>query len=170
MPLDKKNGGTLHNAVAEFSFGTIMEKAIVEPGNRAYFRKLAGVLKGQKVNIKILGLEGEPFRMSCDTCLYTLEPESVINIGLVTTGLGNINGVVLDENRHPVPGAQIFLLDIQTETDQNGLFNIRIPLSRQRRLQTVTVIKSGYQDEVVADIPSYLQIKPLELVIRKDGL
>jgi hypothetical protein len=59
--------------------------------------------------------------------------------------LGEIFGIVKDENNMPVEDAIITVKDLQAKSDKNGSFRIIIPLEKQANEQRLTAFKTEYK-------------------------
>jgi len=90
-----------------------------------------------------------------------------LKIPLAAEGMDRIQGIVLDENRKPIPGTVIIVQNIKTITDANGLFVINIPPDRQKRLQDITAVKNGYKEQKVTGVSSHTQTGPNEIMLFK---
>ena len=79
---------------------------------------------------------------------------------------GILKGTITDENRFPICGATVKVLEYSSETDNKGYFHIEIPLQQQTNNYRVTVIKEGF------DIWDYSGIAPsgseyIQIVLHK---
>lgn len=59
--------------------------------------------------------------------------------------LGEIFGMVKDENNVPLKDVAINVKGIETTTDENGNFKILLPIEKQSKEQQLTAFKKGYQ-------------------------
>lgn len=68
--------------------------------------------------------------------------------------LGVIFGSIKDESGNPLKDVTITVKDLNTQTDENGLFRIEIPLEKQKDEQRLKAFKNGYQPTEVTGAPS----------------
>jgi hypothetical protein len=64
-----------------------------------------------------------------------------------------VSGFVIDGEGNFIPGAKVIIKDIDTHTNENGWFTIRIPPEKQEKIQTLIVQKEGYEVRSCAVFP-----------------
>jgi hypothetical protein len=150
------------------NYGDKTEKQVLDESGEALFRQIPGKYRGDSVLITVTNLEGDPYKPACNGCKYKLAPGQTFYVPLNSYGLEMLNGVVVDDHARPVPGASIIVQDIRTETDDNGFFRLKIPLEKQQRFQNITIVKKGYREETVNQVPPHVQSRPLEIQLHKN--
>ena len=149
------------------TYGDKQEKAPINGDGQAYFKQIPGKYRNQPITAKVVDIDAEPYRQICDTCTLLLQPGALLDIPLRTNKLDKIRGIVLDEKGNPLAGARILVQDLETRSDLSGMFIIDIPANKQQRLQSITVIKPGYQTELYNNIPVHTQDKPMAIILKK---
>lgn len=92
-----------------------------------------------------------PFRIRFEATGYipidtVLDFSSHISLPICRNGqAGVLKGMVTDEDRHPVKGAQVKVLEYKVITADDGSFRIDIPLPQQTSSYRMTVTQKGYE-------------------------
>jgi hypothetical protein len=142
------------------------QQEILDDKGRAFFKRIPGEYRGDSVEVVLSGLEGEPYRPVVSG--FRLEKDAVFYVPLAAVGLDKIQGIVVNEQRKPVADAVVLVQDIEARTDANGLFTLTLPTEKQRRLQDISIVKSGYKQETVHQVAPHVQTRPLEIMLFKD--
>jgi hypothetical protein len=145
--------------------GHSQEETLDEKG-RAFFRQIPGKYKGDSVMITLSGLEGEPYRPRAGR--FCLEKDAILYLPLTAVGLDKIQGIVVDEKSRPLAEAIVIVQNEEVRTDANGLFTIMLPAEKQKRLQDISIVKSGYRQETIHKVAPHVQTKPLEIMLFKE--
>jgi hypothetical protein len=64
-----------------------------------------------------------------------------------------VSGFVIDGEGNFIPGAKVIIKDIETHTNENGWFFIRIPPGKQEKKQVLMVQKEGYETRSYPVLP-----------------
>ncbi|MEZ5041621.1 MAG: hypothetical protein R2828_17135 [Saprospiraceae bacterium] len=97
----------------------------------------------------------EPVRVQFDA-LGFLKIDTTVLLNTETLNLsirrddtyGRVFGVVVEEREKtpaPLEGVTVSILDISTQTDENGRFSLSIPFEKQRKQQRLRATKAGYE-------------------------
>lgn len=110
--------------------------------------------EGARVEVNIIDTENEPFQPTNPDTTYKLESGKPIYLEVELKGLDQITGYVKDANTlEYIEGARVFLLELESFTDENGWFKIEIPFEKRRQFQTIRAYKKGYKEYLNTDVP-----------------
>jgi|AntRauTorckE5430_2_1112549.scaffolds.fasta_scaffold26275_1 hypothetical protein len=117
------------------------ESAAIDADGLADFKSLPGMLRGNKVRIKL------------NTPYWQLTESTVTLNGKSTTievkpdgSLERVSGQILSENgKEPLPNVSLLILTQRDTTDEFGKFEVSIPLNMQRLNHSISAQKEGYQ-------------------------
>lgn len=113
-----------------------MEKLHIS--DEGMFKKIPRSVKGEKARVVF---ESKGYQ-KVDTEII-LDEHATVSI-CRDNSLGELFGIVKDENNLPIGGASVSVKDIYTKTDSSGRFKIVIPFGKQAAVQKLSVYKQGY--------------------------
>ena len=157
-----KNRGTV-----VMNYGDKTERQRLNEKGEALFRQIPGKYRDDSSEIIVTDLGGDPYKPTCNSCSYKLEPGETYYIQLEPYGLDQLYGIVVDEQRKPLQGVSVMIQDMEVTTDSNGLFKFEIPPAKQKRLQDITAIKKGYKEESLQEVPPNTQTRPVPIQLQK---
>lgn len=133
-----------------------------------YFRNIPGKYRNDTARIIVSGLEGEPFRQHCDTCVYMLSTDKPMHVKLDFYHLDSFDGYVRDEDSQEVlSGAIVTIAGISSVTDSLGHFIIKLPSVKQHRFQNITIVRKGYQERTFYRVPPHTSTNSYYSILSK---
>ncbi len=117
--------------------GERKRQAISENGE-AYFPNLR-VGDTVRLNVDF----SEPYRALNSDSLYVIRPNGKIYLPVALQGLDRVSGTVIWRDQ-PVPDVIVSINTIRDTTDATGYYELYIPEALQRREQTVSFFKPGF--------------------------
>ena len=142
-------GLPFNQGVVALTFGDKTEN--LEIKDEVIFRQIPSKYKHNKVKLLFTAKGFLPI----DT---TVSTGDLIELNIHRdNSLGEIFGVVRDENNSPVKDVTISVKDMIAKTDENGKFRIIIPLLKQAEEQRRTAFMKGYQPWDFTGVPSLTQ-------------
>lgn len=126
------------------------------------FKQIPSKFKHKKLNVKFEA----PGYVPIDTSFVLNRfQNSLIILQLKRdNSLGVIFGSVVDEKYNPLKDVSIAVKDLNTQTDENGLFRIEIPFGKQNEEQRLRAYKKGYQTIEKTGAPSDIREWRLMLI------
>lgn len=167
---DSKTNLALKNKIIAQIF---LEEEVLESeviNNEVKLLSIPGKYRNKPVKIILKNIQYEPYKLYCDSCLVTLNPNKLIPVELITTNLDVVKGFVLSENGHTISGATVIVNNIESKTDSNGAFSISLPLEKQKPFQDISVYKEGYEQANEKGIAVYLipqQKDGIKIILKK---
>lgn len=134
--------------------------SVLKIEQEAFFKEIPSSLRGERAKLvfKSLGYE------TIDT-IFKLD-DIAIELPIVRdNSLNKIYGTVNDENGFAIPNVQVRVLDIVYYTNAYGVFELYIPLNKQKKHQRIYVTKKGYQvyDKIM---PVFIDVES-KIILRK---
>lgn len=118
----------------------------------APFTQIPAKYKGDSAKLRFTGKEFIPIDTSI--MLGRFKSSSIILPVKRDNSLGVIFGSIVDDKGIPMKDVSISVKDMNTQTDENGLFRIEIPFIKQNEEQRLRAFKKGYQTIEITGAPS----------------
>ena len=100
----------------------------------------------ERVKITFTDPEGEAYEALRPDSLYVLKPNQLINLAVRLQGLDSIFGPVKHfETGLPIAGVRVSVLDVETFSNNNGYYSLRIPKHKQQQFHTLRAYQAGYE-------------------------
>jgi hypothetical protein len=141
------------------------ETASMDENGVAFFKDIPNKYKNDSAQIIVNGLDDEPFKRICNSCLYAIRPDESIYIDIKSDGLDTIKGFIEDVKYRPIANVMIMTEGITSKSDSNGYFLVVIPLEKQKRRVTMSFFKPGYSTEIRSEIQVTKQSKPMPVTL-----
>jgi hypothetical protein len=118
------------------------EKSLINADGEAIFTKIPSKFNNETVKITLIPPEYEPYYLLDSVVIISKKAVAEIRVSL--KGLERLQGIVVDEKGLGIADANVFVADISSKTNENGFFNVDIPLKKQKRTQEVEITKNAY--------------------------
>ena len=107
-----------------------------------------------KVKIRFQDPQGEPYHAVFPDSIYQLKKNSTIELLVALSGLEGIFGVVKDaETGKYLEGVRVSILDVDTYSNENGWFELKLPEEKQQKFHTMRAELAGYLPWEKQNIP-----------------
>jgi hypothetical protein len=127
----------------ELRLGDKPEKAEITHSGEAVFRGVPAAYNHKAVPVRLVNNGFEPYYLLDSALVIGKNEVAALQVSL--RGLEKLEGFVTDENGAGLKGAVVRIGDLETLTDARGYFRLEIPLSKQRRIQSVEIVRDGYR-------------------------
>lgn len=153
IPTHSVPGMPLKEAKVILEYGDKIEiKEFNQKEGFAPFTQIPAKYKGDSVKLKFSAKEFTPIDTSI--MLGRFQNSLIILPVKRDNSLGVIFGSIVDNKGIPIRDVSISVKDINTQTDENGLFRIEIPYVKQNEEQRLRAYKKGYQTIEITGAPS----------------
>lgn len=153
IPTHSVPGMPLKEAKVILEYGDKIEiKEFNQKEGFAPFTQIPAKYKGDSVKLKFSAKEFIPIDTSI--MLGRFQNSLIILPVKRDNSLGVIFGSIVDNKGIPIRDVSISVKDINTQTDENGLFRIEIPYVKQNEEQRLRAYKKGYQTIEITGAPS----------------
>ncbi len=123
-------------------FNNVRRTEKIDYQGRAVFTDIEATFKNDPVSILIAAKGYEP--LNSDST-YILDGKPIYIELRRDQSLATISGDVRDEDGNFLRGVTLRIQNVKTITDSLGYFELKIPLEKQRKEQTLTAILNGYK-------------------------
>lgn len=147
--------------------GEIISKKIGSQGE-VYFPEISNDYfdEDSKVRIAFNDPDNEPFQAVYEDSLYQLASNSTIDLWVELTGLDKMYGIVKDfKTGNVIEGVRVSILNLDTLTNENGWFELKIPVEKQRKFHKIRMAKAGYETYEKDSIPPQTE-KEIEVLLK----
>lgn len=123
------------------------------------FKELPESFKNKKVTFYITETENEPYQVVNPDSLYILTPNKAIHLQVVLANLDHIKGTVRDWDNASIrlKNVKVCIENICSTTNENGRYNLQIPIEMQTKFQNVSFRKDGYEEFIKHNVPMQLK-------------
>ena len=128
------------------------EKVRIDGDGKATFTEISPTFLNSKVRITID--HPQPYQSTHPDSLYELKKNAVVYLETALMGADKIFGEVVDyKTRQFIDSVRVSIFDIETYTNTNGWFELKIPVDKQLKFQRVSFDKKGYERVVFDSVP-----------------
>lgn len=153
VPTHSVQGMPLKEAKVILEYGDKIEiKEFNQKEGFAPFTQIPAKYKGDSVKLIFTAKEFMPIDTSI--MLGRFQNSLIILPVKRDNSLGIIFGSIVDNKGIPIKDVSISVKDMNTQTDENGLFRIEIPYGKQNEEQRLRAYKKGYQTIEITGAPS----------------
>jgi hypothetical protein len=141
------------------------EKVNIDEDGKAVFTEISPRFLNKPARITIE--HTQPYQSTHPDSLYTLTQDGVIYLECELQGEDKVFGEVLDfKTGQLLDSVRVSIQDVETYTNKNGWFELKIPIEKQEKFQRVAFDKKGYSREVYDSVPVHTK-QPFSVVMKK---
>lgn len=119
------------------------------------FKELPKSFENKNVTFYLIDTENEPYQVVQPDSQYVLIPNRAIHLEVFLANLDHIKGTVRDreDTSKRLSNVSVCIDNICVKTDKDGHYLLELPERIQRKFQTISFRKNGYEEYIKHQVP-----------------